>query len=39
MKVVALVLPVILLSARNSVEGLGKDTKGGGDALEKAATK
>ncbi|MFZ2540537.1 MAG: entericidin A/B family lipoprotein [Gallionella sp.] len=39
MKVVALVLAILMLTACNTMEGLGKDIQKGGDALEKAATK
>ncbi len=39
MKAVTLFLMVLMLSACNTFEGMGKDIKKGGDALEKAATK
>lgn len=39
MKAVTLFLPVMLLPACNTVEGLDMDIKQGGDVLEKAATK
>jgi entericidin B len=39
MKLVVLFVAALLLSGCNTMEGLGKDIKQGGDALEKAATK
>jgi entericidin B len=39
MKLVVLLVAALLLSGCNTMEGLGKDIKQGGDALEKAATK
>lgn len=34
-----LVLAALLLSACNTVEGIGKDIKKGGEAIERAATR
>jgi entericidin B len=39
MKFVVLFVAALLLSGCNTMDGLGKDIKQGGDALEKAATK
>ena len=39
MRVTALFLAVWMLTACNTMEGLGKDIKKGGQAIEKAATK
>ncbi len=39
MKAVALLLAVFVLAGCQTVEGLGKDIKKGGEALEKAANK
>jgi predicted small secreted protein len=39
MKSVVLFLVVLFLAGCQTMEGLGKDIKSGGDALEKAATK
>ena len=39
MKAVALLLAMLMLVGCQTMEGLGKDIKSGGDALEKAATK
>jgi len=39
MKLIALLGMVWMLAACNTMEGLGKDIKQGGDAIEKAATK
>ncbi len=40
MKKIAMILMVAgILSACNTVEGLGKDLKQGGEAIQKAATK
>jgi predicted small secreted protein len=39
MKAVVLCLVVFVLAGCQTMEGLGKDIKSGGDALEKAATK
>ena len=38
MKTVVLLLAVFVLAGCQTMEGLGKDIKKGGDALEKAAT-
>ena len=39
MKAVSLILAVLFLVGCNTVEGLGKDLKKGGEKIEKAATK
>jgi predicted small secreted protein len=39
MKAVVLFMAVLMLAGCNAMEGLGKDIKKGGDALEKAANK
>ena len=39
MKAVVLFLVALMLAGCQTMEGLGKDIKSGGDALEKAATK
>jgi entericidin B len=39
MKAVVLFFAVVMLAGCQTMEGLGKDIKKGGDALEKAATK
>jgi entericidin B len=39
MKSIVFFLAVLMLTGCNAMEGLGKDIKKGGDALEKAATK
>jgi len=39
MKAVVLFLAVLMLAGCQTMEGLGKDIKKGGDALEKAANK
>jgi entericidin B len=39
MKAVVLFLAVLMLAGCQTMEGLGKDIKKGGDALEKAASK
>ncbi|MGC2048635.1 MAG: entericidin A/B family lipoprotein [Gallionella sp.] len=39
MNIVVFFLAVLFLTGRQTMEGLGKDIKSGGDALEKAATK
>lgn len=39
MRVVTLFLAVLFLAGCNTMEGLGKDIKQGGEQLEKAATK
>ncbi len=39
MKAVALILAVMFLAGCNTIEGVGKDLKKGGEAIEKAATK
>jgi len=36
---VVLVLTVVLVSACNTMQGMGKDIKQGGEAIEKAAAK
>ena len=39
MKVFSLMLAVLVLAGCNTVEGIGKDLKKGGEKIEKAATK
>ncbi|HEU0282844.1 MAG TPA: entericidin A/B family lipoprotein [Gallionella sp.] len=39
MKAVALLLAALILAGCNTMEGLGKDLKKGGEKIEKAATK
>ncbi len=39
MRVIALFMAVLFLTGCNTMEGLGKDIKQGGEQLEKAATK
>ncbi|MDD5300500.1 MAG: entericidin A/B family lipoprotein [Gallionella sp.] len=39
MKVFSLLLAVLFLAGCNTVEGIGKDLKKGGEKIEKAATK
>jgi predicted small secreted protein len=39
MRAIALLLAVFVLVGCNTVEGIGKDLKQGGEKLEKAATK
>ena len=39
MRAVALFLAALLLAGCNTVEGIGKDLKKGGENIEKAATK
>ena len=39
MKVISLLLAVLFLAGCNTVEGIGKDLKKGGEKIEKAATK
>ncbi len=39
MKAIALLLAVLFFAGCNTVEGIGKDLKKGGEQLEKAATR
>ena len=39
MKAISLILAVLFLAGCNTVEGIGKDLKKGGEKIEKAATK
>ena len=39
MKAISLLLAVLFLAGCNTVEGIGKDLKKGGEKIEKAATK
>ncbi|MDD2915147.1 MAG: entericidin A/B family lipoprotein [Gallionella sp.] len=39
MKAISLLLAVLFLAGCNTVEGIGKDLKKGGEKLEKAASK
>ena len=39
MKAISLMLAVLFLAGCNTVEGIGKDLKKGGEKIEKAATK
>lgn len=39
MKAVAMLLAIVFLAGCNTIEGVGKDLKKGGEAIEKAATR
>ncbi len=39
MKLISLILAMMLMAGCNTVQGLGKDLKKGGEELEKAASK
>jgi predicted small secreted protein len=39
MKAVAMMLAIMFLAGCNTIEGVGKDLKKGGEAIEKAATR
>jgi predicted small secreted protein len=39
MKAVAMLLAIMFLAGCNTIEGVGKDLKKGGEAIEKAATR